>query len=52
MFQNLTSQAMSHLGILLLEFLLLDEFTLGNGEMSTSFKGRMKQTDALEWFDF
>lgn len=49
MFQSLTSQAMlSHLDVLLhLVFLLLDDFTPGNGEMSTSFKGRVKQTDSF-----
>lgn len=53
MFQSLTSQAVfSHIDVLLhLVFLLLDEFTPGKGEMSTSFKGRMKQTPWQE-FDF
>lgn len=49
MFQSLTSQTLlSHLDVLLhLVFLLLDKFTPGNGEMSISFKGGMKQTDTL-----
>lgn len=55
MFQSLTSQAMlSRLDVLLhLIFLLLDEFTPGSGETSTSLKGRMKQRQTpWQEFDF